>query len=203
MKKVPLILAGGILAVAIPALAQMHGDDHAGMAGMHGIDAPSTRAEVESAVRTHFASMDANKDGQVTQAEIQSMHAAHRAERRDAHFKDMDKDGNGQISKAEFDAGHSGPMAMGDDDGPAEHGTMGSKHGKGHDGMRKGPRGMMGEGAMFAMADANKDGSISLSEALVARLARFDAADSDKNGVLSAEERMKARQERRMDRKSR
>jgi hypothetical protein len=202
MKKFPLILAGGLLAVALPALAHMHGEDRGGMGGMHDMKAPSTRTEVEAAVRSHFTMMDANKDGQVTQAEIQSMQAAHRAERQDAHFKAMDKDGNGQISKGEFDAAHNGELSKADDNGAGHHGGSGRMKHEGHEGAQQGPRGMMGDGSMFTMADANKDGSVSLSEALSARLARFDAADSDKNGTLSPEERMKARQARKMEHKA-
>ncbi len=196
MKKRYVLIAGGVLALSIPALAQMHGGDHAPMARMQG---PATRADVEAAVKSHFAAMDGNKDGQVTQDEIRAMHAARRAERRDAHFAAMDKDSNGQISKAEFDAAHSGDQAMQKRDRSARRGAMGKK---GHMGAENGPRGMMGDGRLFAMADANKDGSVSLSEALSARLARFDAADSDKNGILSPEERIPARQARKMERKA-
>ncbi len=199
MKTRSLLIAGGVLALSIPALAQMHGGDHAPMAKMHGSD---TRADLEASVKSHFAAMDGNKDGQVTPDEIKAMHAARRAERQDAHFAAMDKDSNGQISKAEFDAAHSGDQTMKHGERSAHRGAMGEKHHKGQRAGQDGPRGMMGEGGMFAMADANKDGGITLSEALTARLARFDAVDSDKNGTLSPEERMKARQARKMERKA-
>lgn len=193
MKKFPILIAGGALALAIPALAQMHDGHHAAKGGMHAMSGPTARADVEAAVRSHFTAVDANKDGQVTQEEIQAMRSAHRAERREGHFKAMDKDGNGQISKAEFDSAHSDDMASRQGDRRSHRGPMAGKH----HGEGKGQRGMMGGGAHFTQADADKDGRVSLSEALATRLARFDAADSDKNGVLTAEERMNARQARR------
>lgn len=199
MRTRSLLIAGGILALSIPAFAQMHGGEHGLKTRLQGA---ATRADVEAAVKSHFAAMDGNKDGQVTQDEITAMHAARQAERRNAHFAAMDKDANGQISKAEFDAAHGGDQAMQNHDRSARRGAQGEKRHMGHMGAQNGPRGMMGGGHLFAMADANKDGSVSLSEALSARLARFDAADSDKNGILSPEERMAARQARRMERKA-
>lgn len=43
--------------------------------------------------------------------------------------------------------------------------------------------------AMFAQADANHDGKLSLEELTAASLARFDAADADHDGTVTAAER--------------
>ena len=65
--------------------------------------------------------MDANKDGALTQAEMDAYHEAKRAEAKAKmkakRFAKMDKDGNGSISAEEF-ADHPMPMMMRfDDDG--------------------------------------------------------------------------------------
>jgi hypothetical protein len=44
-------------------------------------------------------------------------------------------------------------------------------------------------GAMFAQADANKDGQVTLEEARTAALGRFTEADANKDGVLDDSER--------------
>jgi hypothetical protein len=56
-------------------------------------------------------------------------------------------------------------------------------------------RKMMGEGLMFDMADANKDGKVTEPEALTSALARFDRADTNKDGKITPDER----RERRVD----
>ena len=49
---------------------------------------------------------------------------------------------------------------------------------------------------LFDIADANKDGKVSLDEAQKAALQQFDSADVNHDGVLSPEERRQAKQER-------
>ena len=45
---------------------------------------------------------------------------------------------------------------------------------------------------MFATADANKDGKVSLQEANAAAAAHFDKADANRDGTLTPEERRAA-----------
>ena len=49
------------------------------------------------------------------------------------------------------------------------------------------------------MADANKDGRVSLAEAQTAALAHFDRADLNHDGKITPDERQQMRQQRRME----
>jgi Ca2+-binding EF-hand superfamily protein len=49
-------------------------------------------------------------------------------------------------------------------------------------------------GHMFEMADANRDGRVSLQEAQAAALQHFDMVDTNRDGRISPEERMQMRQ---------
>ena len=178
MKKSFLIAGAAVLAIAVPAIAAHHEGGDRPMHGMMMKD--MTRADVPAKVKEHFAEVDANKDGAITQDEIKARHEAKRAERTDAHFKKMDADSDGSISRAEFDAAHSGMrdrMAMRD----GEH-KMGRRS---HHGMA-----MKMGGKMFEKADANKDGKVTLAEATSTALTHFDQVDADKNGTVTAAERM-------------
>tara|TARA_R110000787_G_scaffold84077_1_gene180415 strand:+ start:637 stop:1230 length:594 start_codon:yes stop_codon:yes gene_type:complete len=180
MKKSFLIAGAAVLAIAVPAIAAHHeGGDHAA----HKMMKDMTRADVEAKVKDHFAMVDANKDGAITQDEIKARHEAMRAERKDAHFKKMDTNSDGSINRAEFDAAHSGMR-----DG------KGWSRGKGDGDHKMGHRGhgmaMKMGGKMFEKADANKDGKVTLAEATSTALTHFDQVDADKNGTVTAAERM-------------
>lgn len=181
-------------AIAYPVLATGAHEMHEHMSG------PTTRSAVEAMVKEHFAKVDANGDGYIVKAEAEAAHEKMMSEMRDRHFKMMDANGDGSISRAEFDAGpkmmamHAeapAPMTPGTPAAPpAPHMMM---HGDGM-AMMGGHDGMMmhhGEG-MFERADADKDGRVSLAEALAMPLAMFDKADTNKDGVLSPEERQAA-----------
>lgn len=186
MKKT-LLLTGIAALAAAPLIAQeMKGREGHGMMARE----PMTRTDVQTRVKTHFAEMDANKDGAVTQAEIDSGRAAKMAERHGEMFTKMDADKNGSISRAEFDAHHAGMMQDGHR-GMGDH--RGREHGGGH-----GEKGQMG-GGMFAMADANKDGKVTEAEATQAALAHFDKMDTDKNGTISDAEHKAAREQMRAE----
>ncbi len=164
-----ILIFGGIatVALAVPAIAQM---------AMPGRPA-QTRAQAEAKVRDHFAMIDADKDGFVTTAELAAMRGAAMSKM----FERLDSDRNGSISRAEFDAAHAG-------------GAGGGRHAgrmRGH-GMKMGMG--MGGGRLMRMADADKDGRVSLSEAVNGALALFDRADTDKDGTLTPTERQTARQ---------
>lgn len=175
--KTLLLSVAALAAVAIsPALAQPQPGDHPVMAMQ-----PMTRAEVIQKVQEHFAMLDTDRDGFVTQAEMDAgkgaMHdkmAQHREQRGDSMFDRMDANHDGSVTRAEFDAAH---QAM------AER--------MGGDGHRMGMR-MMHHAAMGAhlltMADADKDGRVSLQEATSAAAAHFDQADANHDGTLAPEE---------------
>lgn len=187
MKKT-LLVAGLAALVSAPLIAQGMGHEGHKMMARE----PMTRSDVQTRVKTHFAEMDSNKDGSVTQAEIDAGRAAKKAERHDEMFTKMDTDKNGSISRAEFDTHHAGMMHSGHR-GRGDHQAMKSGHGGRH-----GDMGRMG-GRMFAMADANKDGKVTEAEATSAALARFDSVDTDRNGTISDAERQAAREKMRTE----
>lgn len=179
------------VAIGIPALA-------AGMHEMHEhISGPMTRSAVEAKVKEHFAKVDANGDGYIVKAEADAAHEKMKSEMRDRHFKTMDANGDGSISRAEFDAGHHEGMAMGEAK-PGGHAMGAMKgHGAGH-----GPAmGMMmrHHGDMFGRADTDKDGRVSLAEALAVPMAHFDKADTNKDGTITPEERKAAHEKMRAE----
>src|SRR5690349_24765266 len=72
---------------------------------------------------------------------------------------------------------------------------------KGAEGARAGKRGMHGFGGrMFEMADANRDGRVSLQEAQSAALQHFDMVDANRDGQVTPEERGQMRQQMRAHR---
>lgn len=220
--KNPVLIAGTALAaLAVPALAlaAMPGarPDGPGPRAMPDI----TRAEVVAQVKEHFAKVDANKDGAITMDEMRAYHDAKRAERLDAMFKAMDANGDGSISRAEFETAHAGRGPGAGMKGPMGAGPMGERPdgpppapGESPDAPPPPPphdmkaMGMMGGammggrfaphdelamgGRMLGMADANKDGKVTLAEATQAALARFDKMDANKDGVVTAQERRAA-----------
>ena len=165
-RKTVLIGGAAILAVTVPAVAQMARPERPALA----------RADVEAQVRRHFAMLDTNKDGFVTASEIDSR----RENARGKMFDRLDTDKNGAISRSEFDAAHGNGA-----------GHMGASHMGGEHEMGKG-MGMGLGGPMLMMADADKDGRVSLNEAVAGALRMFDRADTDKNGIVTAQERRAA-----------
>ncbi|MFL6854558.1 MAG: EF-hand domain-containing protein, partial [Sphingomicrobium sp.] len=149
-----------------------------------------TRAEVQAKVAEHFARADENRDGFVTRAEADSAaralparFAERRVDRRAHAFERLDTNRDGAISRAEWDA-HSAQrqqrMAARGDRGPRGAGFGRGMHGFG--------------GRMFEMADANRDGRVSLQEAQTAALQHFDMVDANRDGQITREERMQMRQ---------
>jgi Ca2+-binding EF-hand superfamily protein len=169
------------------------------------------RDEVVRHVRDLFARLDANRDGYLTRAEIEAAHqsmmgAMHAgmgkrfADRgvpptdRAAMFDRLDANHDGSITREEFMAARP-PMQQrrmvfmraGPDGGPGAPGGPGMK-------MRMHRAGMRFGGRLFDMADANRDGRVSLAEAQAAALRHFDRLDLNHDGVLSPEERQQAHQ---------
>lgn len=135
-------------------------------------DKTITWAEAKAKSDTMWVKLDANKDGKLDKAD--------RDAKMGERFAAIDTDKNGSISRDEFIAHHS---QMKDKMGDA----MGDHRGK------KGHRGMMGGGKhMVAMADANKDGTVTRAEFDAAAKTHFDKADANKDGKISPEERRAA-----------
>lgn len=196
-------------AIGIPALAVGAHEMHEHMSG------PMTRSSVETMVKEHFSKVDANGDGFIVKAEADAARDKMMADMRDRHFKMMDTNGDGSISRAEFDAEPkmmamhadmpSPPPAPNAPNAPPAPPAPMMMHGGGM-GMMGGHGDMMmmrHRGDMFERADANKDGRVSLAEALAMPLAHFDKVDTNKDGTISPEERKAAHEKMRAERHSR
>ena len=209
-----MILLGAVaLAAAVPAIAQMQPATPAPramppmlpMAPM--AEKSQTRDQMVAKVREHFAKMDANRDGFVGTDEMQAMRGQHQQKMgamgghhgdrmaqgagvgRDPSkaFDRLDTNRDGMIGRDEFAKGREmrierkmvmkgTPGAPGMD---GEHGGMMKMHHMG---------GKMG-GGMMKMADANKDGRISLQEATTSALQHFDLVDTNRDGRITPDER--------------
>ena len=148
-----------------------------------------TRAGMVQMVQQHFAMLDTNKDGFITKAEMEAgksamndRRAARKEERGAKMFDRMDANHDGSITRQEFDSAHQ--TMAGRMDGHARRGMhrMGMMHAAG-----------MGE-RMFDMADADKDGRVSLQEATNAAAAHFDRVDTNGDGTITPEEMRAAHQ---------
>ncbi len=165
----------------------------------------TTRTEVVAKVREHFAQLDGNRDGVLTKAEAEAgrkefkerfrqklgEHRGQRLERRDpkAAFDRLDANKDGTVSREEFDKGHElrveRRMVMKD-------GAAGAPY-RGMRMHRMG--GMMMGGHMFEMADANKDGQVSLQEATDSAVRHFDMTDANRDGQITPDERRQMRRQ--------
>ncbi len=205
MKRTIVITALCGAALGIPALALGAHEMHEHMSG------PMTRSGVEAMIKEHFAKVDSNGDGFIIKAEADAARDKLKAGMRDHHFKMMDKNGDGSISRAEFDAkpqmmamhgdGPTPPAGAPDAPPPPHSPSMTMKSGAM---AMKGGHGKMlmmmhHGGGMFERADADKDGRVSLAEALARPLAHFDKVDTNKDGTISAEERKEAHEKMRAE----
>lgn len=176
-----------------------------------------TRADVGTHVRTMFERLDTNRDGYVTKAEAETARAGlaermmrrmqrrgagspeRRLANRGARFDRIDTNRDGSISRAEFEAAPARQerrMVMRTDrnaDGRPDRAPM-------MRGLRMG-MGMGLRGAMFDMADANRDGRVTLQEATAAAYRHFDMADANRDGQVTREERIQMRQRMRAERR--
>lgn len=122
------------------------------------------RAQYITVQDGEFRKMDADRNGQLTRAEVeafQRMTAIATARARNQQlFAQLDKDRNGQLSAAEF-------LAL------------------------AAPAPPVNGQPFIAQMDGNKDGRISLVEHRAGKLAHFDRIDTDKDGVVTVAE-MKA-----------
>lgn len=125
--------------------------------------APLTREAASARLQAQFQSLDTNKDGYLSQAEIAAGIAARRAQviaqirkQREAAFLAMDTNKDGQLSRDEFLAG----------------------------GPKFSPVAPDGSKAL-ARFDVNKDGKVSLNEYLSVALAAFDRMTGNKGAAAN------------------
>lgn len=196
MKK--LLIGSAAIALAVPALAQVA---PAPAPQIQHAAKIQTRTEVQAKVAEHFNRADANRDGFITKAEadtaaqaFRGKRAEHRAERGEQAFERIDSNRDGSITRAEWDSAQAQRKQRvaardGDRDGRPDRARF-ARHGMGGFG-----------GHMFEMADANRDGRVTLQEAQTAALQHFDKVDTNRDGRITPEERMQTHQRMRADHK--
>lgn len=143
----------------------------------------------------HFDMIDTDKDGKLSQAELQAARQAMQDRRKqalEAKFKAADTDGDGALSRAEAEKalqpriGKMFETADANKDGKVTREELQAAH--------KGPSGAHRDKAdkHFKAADKNGDGAVSREEADAAsklHLAQwFDKLDTNKDGKLTLEE---------------
>ena len=185
------LIGAAALALVAPAVAQV-----APAAPQRPLPAQRihTRAEIQATTAQMFARVDANRDGFVTKAEadaartqFRSQFAARGGEKRGKAFDRIDANRDGSVSREEWDARRAQRQQRFAADGAKAPRA----------GMR-GMRGMHGlSGRMFEMADANRDGRVSLQEAQTAALQHFDMMDANRDGQVTPQERGQMRQQMR------
>ena len=188
-----LLIGGAALLASAAAIAQVASTAAPQASAQPMASKVHTRAEVQAKVAEHFAKIDANHDGVVTKAEADAAAQAFRGkwadrakdrrdDRGDRMFERLDSNRDGSVSRAEWDAGHAQREQR-----IASHDRDGGRRG-GH--KPGGMHGMSGfSGHMFEMADANKDGRVTLPEAQAAALRHFDMADANRDGQITPDER--------------
>jgi Ca2+-binding EF-hand superfamily protein len=178
---------------------------------------PVTRAAFLQRVQKHFARLDANHDGFVTQDEVEaSAEAIHArmsqgmAQHAAKMFDRIDANHDGIITQAEFNAAMANrPQAANSHRGPPNWERLAARFDSNHDGQisraefdavraqhdqqmaDSGKEHMHHAGftaQMFAKADLNHDGRVSLQEASQAAQQWFDSADANHDGTLSPDE---------------
>lgn len=196
MKALLVTVSGAALLAVAPAIAQTARTP----AKAHHAAKVETRADAQSRVARHFARLDSNRDGFVTQAETDALlakraakHAERiqkRAERRDPAriFERLDGNKDGQITQAEAEAARNARVAAKGKPARANAVAM---------------------GGLFGRADANKDGAITRAEFAAAPRperkatrspgqrrsfagAMFGMADANKDGRVSLTEAQQA-----------
>ena len=171
---------------------------------------PLTRAEFVEKVQKHFARFDTNHDGFVTPDEVQASAQsidARMKERGSKMFDRLDVDHDGIVNKSDFDAAMANRQQRA---GSHRHvptwDRFAARFDTNHDGeisraefdaARAQRMAQSGkpylhsagfEAKMFAFADLNHDGRVSLQEAQQAAQQWFDAADTNHDGILSPDE---------------
>lgn len=169
-------------------------------------DKVTTRNEAVQMVREHFGAMDSNKDGSLTTAEIDAVHSErmkdfekykHRGNAMamgdpNAAFDRLDVNKDQYISRDEFTKAREQRVERREIKRAERKGSpKDGKEVRRHVMRMHGPGGFGGR--MIVMADTNKDGQITQSEAEALALQHFDQMDSNKDGQVTPEERRAAR----------
>ena len=126
---------------------------------------PITKAEFTTNIDARFGTIDTNKDGSLSSAEITAVQqkalqqaAVAQQQRVDAEFKRLDTNKDNQLSAAEFRAAAQPVRAS---ETPAQ---------------------------MIAQLDSNKDGKVSGAEYRAIPLGNFERMDSNKDGAVTPQE---------------
>ncbi len=178
-----LLVAGLLLAAAAPLVAQP-----APMTPGAPMRVAKTmvRADIQTRVETQFAKRDANRDGFLTAEEMtrrggmmmRPMGGPQAMRDPNVAFDRLDANRDGLISRDEFARAREVRIE--------KHAGMKQQHGM------RGGGGMTGA-RMLKMADANRDGRVSLAEATTGALRHFDMMDSNRDGRVTPEERAAGR----------
>lgn len=192
MKKLVLIGAAAAALLAVPAVSQARQGAQA---------QPMTLAAMQARVQAQFARSDADRDGFLTQAEIQALAATRpsreqrlanheqRQERRARRLARLDTNRDGMISEAER-------PARGVDQAQRQARQAQRLERRTHRQDTRGARGFRINEQRFARLDTDGDNRLSLAE-VTARLAtRFERLDANGDGGISREERRSAREQR-------
>lgn len=193
-----LLAALAVTALAGVAVAQPQGRGPAGGPGfgLLALDANAdgrvTRAELDSAQSARFQAVDANRDGFGTPEEFRAArdkeHTARNTEMVAQRFALLDADKNGQISKTEFEAAATARADRKD----GAHGRRAPDREfrtggpGGRHGMGRGDRADGKPGRLGPDADA--DGKVSLAEFSARAAEGFTRADTNKDGVVTIAE---------------
>jgi len=210
-------LIGGAAAAAVVAMTPAFAEN---MKPHHGMmNKTEVRSEVQGDVAAMFAKADADKDGFVTTAEMDAMHARRSEHRQDKMaskaasfdpakaFARLDSNHDGKLDRPEVEAVRAAHRPDSKGGGHAER--LFARADTNKDGFvtlaefQAAPRphgdkaamphhGGGGKAHMLSMADLNKDGRVSLAEAQQAALAHFDKADTNRDGKVTPEERRAA-----------
>jgi len=122
-----------------------------------------------------FDSIDANKDGSLTKAELKAAHGGKRHRSPEQRFAKLDANGDGSVTLAEMKAAHAKHEQR-----RAERGESSDKSKrKGDDAKRDRPRPTPEQ--RFAKLDANGDGGVTLAEMKAAHAKRDGKKGKGKN----------------------
>lgn len=175
------LLTGGLAASHIAAAQDGpgRGGPRGGMMMMADAnkDGNLTKAELTASLEARFAKMDANKDGKLSKEDWE----LRRQQRQEARFAQLDTDKNGQISKAEFTAKPDRSAEAGKHGGPDGRHWSGRHHRGFGKGMKAGP-------------DGAQAGPVTREQFVARGVAMFDRADANKDGTVTAEEMKAAHQ---------
>jgi Ca2+-binding EF-hand superfamily protein len=180
----------------------------------HRMGMPLTKDEFDSRTRERFARLDRNSDGAIDSAELETSMAermgrgpgagkGHRMGQRMIRMFDENRDG--KVTSDEFLAGVRKRFAELDIDSDgritdADLPPMMRDRNALAEGAQGGRRGMMGRGGrgpygFILGADANRDGAVTLDEAVAFATARFAGLDRNRDGAVDGADREAFRKE--------